>query len=381
MRELNLAAFSKAISLCLGSGIDFFLISGDLFNTAVPSIDALKAAVAGLRALKDSGIPVYAIAGSHDYSTSGKTILDVLEEAGLLANVSKVPFVVDPKTNARIAGISGRKGMLDKHDYETLSRETLEAEGGFRIFMFHTGIAEFKPEHLKDMDSVPLSLFPKNINYYAGGHIHHVYLREEPGYGIIVFPGPVFPNNFGELQDLKTGGLYLVDADEKNSIQCEFVPVKVCKVITVGIDCSELTVEEANASLAEAAEKLSFPQDEKTVVLLRLKGTLSSGKTSEIDYRGFFAKAYSLGAYYVAKNTASLSSKEFESIRVQQETVEDIERAILAEHAAEITGISDGEPIFRELMHVLNAEKEESESKTDYEDRIAAEGEKVLRLE
>ncbi|MBY8985957.1 MAG: hypothetical protein KGD65_12860, partial [Candidatus Lokiarchaeota archaeon] len=33
-------------------------------------------------AIKDAGIKCYIIAGSHDYSVSGKTFLDVLEKAG-----------------------------------------------------------------------------------------------------------------------------------------------------------------------------------------------------------------------------------------------------------------------------------------------------------
>jgi len=63
--------------------VDFILIAGDLFNTSLPGIDKLKLAVQKLKQLKDNNIPVYIIAGSHDFSPSGKTMLDVLENAGL----------------------------------------------------------------------------------------------------------------------------------------------------------------------------------------------------------------------------------------------------------------------------------------------------------
>ena len=37
--------------------------------------------------LYDANIPCFIIAGSHDYSVSGKTFLDVLEHAGFCKNV------------------------------------------------------------------------------------------------------------------------------------------------------------------------------------------------------------------------------------------------------------------------------------------------------
>jgi DNA repair exonuclease SbcCD nuclease subunit len=45
----------KAISICIDEKVDFALIAGDLFNTALPSIESLKIAVENLKRLKDSG--------------------------------------------------------------------------------------------------------------------------------------------------------------------------------------------------------------------------------------------------------------------------------------------------------------------------------------
>ncbi len=127
MKELPLRAFEQAVALCLDREADFVLVAGDFFNTAVPPLDQVKRAVTQLQRLKEAAIPVYAIAGSHDYSPSGKTMLDVLEEAGLLVNVMKgtmiekenknelaLRFTIDPKTKIRIVGILGRAGGLDK---------------------------------------------------------------------------------------------------------------------------------------------------------------------------------------------------------------------------------------------------------------------------
>ncbi len=177
LKHLNTEAFLKATQMCMDKKVDFILISGDLFNTSLPSVDNLKTIVGRLKELKDNNIPVYIIAGSHDFSPSGKTILDVLEKADLVRNVFqgeveegklKLKFTIDEKTGAKITGIIGKKGMLDRTYYEQLDKTDLEKEDGYKIFMFHTALSEFKPKNLEQMESAPLSFLPKNFNYYAG---------------------------------------------------------------------------------------------------------------------------------------------------------------------------------------------------------------------
>ncbi|MBS3157918.1 metallophosphoesterase, partial [Candidatus Woesearchaeota archaeon] len=173
LRLVSNKAFEIAIDKCIEEKVDFVLIAGDLFNTSLPSIDSLKIAATKFRELKDNDVPVYAIAGSHDFSPSGKTLIDVLESAGLLVNVVKgrivedesdkskskllLNFTVDKKTGAKITGLLGKRGMLDRIYYENLDLANLEAESGFKIFMFHTALTELKPKDLEKMDSSPIS--------------------------------------------------------------------------------------------------------------------------------------------------------------------------------------------------------------------------------
>src|SRR3989338_3984488 len=89
LKDISTIAFNKAIDKCIEEKVDFILIAGDLFNTSFPRIENLKTVVSTLKQLKDKNIPVYIIPGSHDYSPSGKTMLDVLENAGLFVNVVK----------------------------------------------------------------------------------------------------------------------------------------------------------------------------------------------------------------------------------------------------------------------------------------------------
>ncbi|MCL6500747.1 MAG: DNA repair exonuclease, partial [Candidatus Pacearchaeota archaeon] len=88
MAFLNLMSFEKAIDRCLYEKVDFVLVTGDFFDTAIPSVEVMKTAAANLRKLRENGIPCYIIPGSHDYSVSGKSMISVFEEGGLCTDLS-----------------------------------------------------------------------------------------------------------------------------------------------------------------------------------------------------------------------------------------------------------------------------------------------------
>ncbi|GAG04386.1 unnamed protein product, partial [marine sediment metagenome] len=88
LQDLNSQSFRETIGTCINQKLDFILIAGDLFDSAYPSIEILKETFAEFKKLKEAKIPCFIIAGSHDYSVSGKTFLDVLEKAGFCKNVA-----------------------------------------------------------------------------------------------------------------------------------------------------------------------------------------------------------------------------------------------------------------------------------------------------
>src|SRR3989338_1653841 len=125
LKRIGHESFRMAINECIRRSVDFAVLSGDLFNTSVPSIDSLKHAVKELKRLRDSSIPCYVITGSHDHSPSGKTMIEVLEEAGLVINVMKVEgerlcLTTDSKTGVKLAGVYGRRLGLEREDYASL---------------------------------------------------------------------------------------------------------------------------------------------------------------------------------------------------------------------------------------------------------------------
>jgi len=385
LRDAALNAFSKAVDICIEKEVDFILISGDLFNTSLPAIDQLKKTVLRLKQLKDKNIAVYIVPGSHDFSPSGKTILDVLENAGLLVNVVKgsvedgklkLKFTVDIKTGAKITGMLGKKGALERKFYFDLIKDNLEKEKGYKIFMFHSALTEFKPEELDKMQSHPLSLLPKNFDYYAGGHVHYVFEKKEEGFGQIVYPGPLFPNSFRELEKLERGGFYIV---EDNKL--EFMPLQIYNVCKMEIDCNHKSPEEIDAEVLQEIKNKEF---NNTIVTIRLTGTLKSGKPSDIDFKEIFTILYNKSAYFVMKSTSKLTTKEFEEIKIEQGSVKDVEEKLIKEHLGQILvkGIDakKEEKLTKELIKVLSKEREEGERVVDFEARIKEEVEGVLKV-
>ena len=150
LRELGMQAFKESMDICIKENVGLIIISGDLFNVALPSIEVLKEAANILNKVREHDINVYVIPGSHDYSASGKTMIDVLENSGLIINVARLDvnklIMFEDKTGIKIAGWHGRKGGLEKNEYWQVGKEHLEKEQGFKIFMFHTMLEEFKPE-------------------------------------------------------------------------------------------------------------------------------------------------------------------------------------------------------------------------------------------
>ena len=381
LRDASTKAFLKAVDICIEKQVDFVLIAGDLFNTALPGIDALKLVVTKLKELKDNNIPVYAIPGSHDFSPSGKTIIDVLENAGLIINVMKgkiideklnLEFTIDEKTKAKITGIFGKKGMLEKSHYKSLLKKELEQEKGFKIFMFHTALTEFKPEELESMESQPLELLPKNFDYYAGGHVHYVFNKKEPGYGVIVYPGPLFPNSFSELEKLENGGFYIVEKTDK--LELKYEPIVIYNVFSLSIDCNNKSPEQIRAELEERIKGREFIN---TIITIRLSGCLDSGKPSDINIKEIFSKLYDSSAYFVMKNTSKLTTKELDKVKAKTSSVEDVEDLLIKESLGQIKvdnlNIEKEEKLTKQMMAILSKEKQEGERVADFEKRIREE--------
>ncbi|MBL7148296.1 MAG: hypothetical protein ISS82_05715, partial [Nanoarchaeota archaeon] len=321
-----------------------------------------------LHKLKEHDINVYIIAGSHDYSSAGKTMLDVLEKAGLVENVTKIENnklkITMDKTNTKISGLFGLKGGLEKKYYQKLDFSEVEKENGFKIFMFHTALNEFKPKELEMVEGLELNKLPKNFDYYAGGHVHYIY-EGDYDKGKVVFPGALFPNNFKELEEFNHGSFYLVD----DKLNLRNIRIKLKDVLSVFIGADGKSSEEVEHEL------MNIKDYEDKIVTIRIEGVLKSGKVSDIDFKKVLDNLN--GAYVVLRNTNKLRSKEVEDIKIEGGNIENLEE----DNIKEIISEDFNEEFIKNLISLLDKDKKDGERNIDFESRIIKEIKKILNLE
>jgi len=376
LTQLNFSYFSYVIDYCLKNKIEVVLLAGDLFNTSLPTIDYVDMTVKKLMELKLAKIKVYAIAGSHDYSPSGKTMLKILESAGLIVNVLQgevkngkllLNLVVDEDYKLQLTGMFGKKGTLEKNYYEALDYNYIQQqlkEDYYKIFLFHSAITELKPKGLEDMPSSPLSFLPENFNYYAGGHVHYRFMDKIGHCEKIVYPGPTFPNNFKELYDLKTGSFVVFDT-VKNSYN--FEEIKLKEVMCFNIDLNNKTPDEINFYLVDYFR--DFDLYEK-IILVKLVGKID-GMVGDINFRNFVSYLEQKNPFCILKNSFYLESHVDEIKDFKVGSIDEIEDKLISENF-------ENKDLIYSLINVLSSEKQEGETNTSFEERILKDLDLVL---
>jgi hypothetical protein len=391
LREMSMQSFERALDICIDEKVDFILICGDLFDTSRPATEVMYQAVSKLKEIKDAEIRIYVIEGSHDFSPTGKTMLKVLEKTDLFMRVAKgefteeeklrLKFIIDEKTNTKITGLIGRMGSLEKELYQNLDRKSLLEEKGFKIFMFHTGLEELKPKMFKHAEGMPVSLLPKGFDYYAGGHFHKHSETDWEDSGKIVFPGPIFPTDFKELESLEYGGFYIVTSDGEE-LKVERKKLHLCDVLKLEFDAEGKTPEDVENEIRKQIETSDM---KNKIVLLRVEGILASGSPSDINFRELVSLLMEKGATLVKKKTTKLSTKEYEEIKITATSREDLEDRLIKEHAGQhkLGEFSTEELIelTKDLMKVLAEEKNPDETNRDYNERISNNVISVLDIE
>ncbi|PIT86001.1 double-stranded DNA repair protein Mre11 [Candidatus Micrarchaeota archaeon CG10_big_fil_rev_8_21_14_0_10_59_7] len=380
LRDYNVAAFEKALSLC--GGVDFVIIAGDLFHVALPEMSVVDRAVKAMRLLREKGVRIYVVYGSHDYSPNETSIIDVLCSADVLRKVVLAEYGDDGKlrlgfvkdeSGAKITGMSARRAGLEKGSYCDLDLRSLEKEGGTKIFVFHSAIDEYKPDFLGGTEGIPLSLFPKSFAYYAGGHVHERLEKKERGFaGPIVFPGPLWAADYRDLEELskKKSGFYVVEITD-GAAKTTFTELDICGVQVSEHDASDKSAFAVNESL----QKVKV--EKGRIVLLRVSGELESGKPSEIDFSTLKQRLLDEGATAVYVNRNALRSREEGEVRVEGASRREIEEKVFQERAADFKSEVPQKAAL-ELLDSLRTPITEGERKADYEASVVKKGLGVL---
>ena len=368
LQDLNFKSFKKAIDIFIEKKLDFILIAGDLFDSAYPSIEILKETFSEFRRLKEAKLPCFIIAGSHDYSISGKTFLDVLEKAGFCKNVvdveeTKDSIILNPTIHGRIAiyGYPGKKSGLEIADLRKIKLN--DCPGLFKIFMLHTTID--KAKGTLPIDAIETDLLPK-ADYYALGHLHIDFQYQN-----FVYPGPIFPNNFQELEDLGCGSFYIVDTDLENPLQK--IELKIKDTVLINVE-----VKNAINATGQILDEIEKRDVEDKIVLLRVRGELETGNNSDIKFAQIEETALRKKAYFLLKNTHELTVKEVEMGNMEIKNIDNIEEETINIYSQQ--NPVDFNKFILQLINSLSIEKQEGEKIESFTNRLLEESKKILKF-
>lgn len=374
LQDLNFSSFQKVIGITIQEKVDFALFCGDLFDSAYPPIEILKQTFAEFKKLKDANIPVYLIAGSHDYSASGRTFLDVLEKAGLCKNIEshetqpdgRIKLLPTIHDNIEIYGYAGKKSSLEIED---LKKAYINSNAPFTILMLHTTISDIV-ENI-DMNSINKEELPF-ANYYAMGHIHQRFNIEQSN-STFVYPGPTYPNNFQELVDLQSGSFQITEITNRITTRNIEIPIKEIAYIEIELD-NGLTATE------KVIDILNKTNIKDKILLLKLKGTLNTGKSGDIRFNEIEEFVNKKEVYSYLRNISQLKTKDSDINlnSTQLGNIEEIEKAIQEEF--EKTNPHDFNVHLPQLINTLSIEKNEDEKSMFFETRLIDELKNILNL-
>ena len=373
LQELNFLSFQNAIDKIIKNRVEFVLIAGDLFDSAYPPIEILKRTFAEFRKLKEADIKVFMIAGSHDFSVSGKTFLDVLEKGGFceICKYEETDIMINllpiKYKSFEIFGYPGKKSGMEIEDLRKIiiPKET----NNFRILMLHTSIKEAVGD--LPIESISMKSFPK-ADYYALGHLHINFnekLHDKP----IIYSGPIFPNSFQELDDLCYGRFYMVTVEG-------YVEPKRQDIILKEVVTFKINIENALTATQQIIDELEKHELTDKIVLMKLFGEIKKGTNADIDYPKIEEYLKSKKVYSFLKNTNKLVSEgEKIDIKISEHDVNKIEETLVKEY--ELKNPNKFNNLIVPLMHSLELQKQEDEKSAIYEARLFSELNKILGLE
>ena len=377
LKKLNMESFKFAVDFTIKNKSDFMLIAGDLFDSAYPRIDIIGATFEQFKLLKDAKIPVYLISGSHDYSASGKTFLDLLEASGLCINVGNhnveedISILLPPTFHKDIAiyGYPGKKSGLElKH----MKRTYIEDNDKFRILMIHSTITDVIGT--LPIESVNTNHLPK-ADYYAFGHIHVKFEKFENGH-TFVYPGPTFPNNSKELRQLRHGSFHSVEVDDNRNIKTESIDIPTNEVLLI-----EHKIKNPSNSYTEVFNIFSDLDLEDKIIILRLSGNITRNQHSDIKFDEIRRHLKEKKALVFLHNTSQINIilEDCAEQTFMKKNFKEIEKETFNKF------IKDNPTSFNKnhqaLFSALLLEKEDKETKAKFADRLIKKVSEVLDIE
>ncbi len=313
---------------------DLILFLGDLYDSRVPSLQVLGEAISLFRELKT---PVYAIHGNHERRSRGAlNPVELLQKAGFLTHLH-LDSAIFEKDGEKVflAGFGNVPDDLALRALEKLKEKVTPPTDSFSILLIHQSFKEFV--YGENLSSIH-DLEPLNYSLYLNGHIH----AHKTGMdGKFLIPGSTVLTQLTR-EETKPKGYILYDTNSKTH---EFVEIPSRKFIFEEIEFENTFPKEAQERIKEKLSELKAP---KTIIKLRIKGTLAQGfKTSDLTLPS------EEGVFIDNRLNERHLKKEIEKIREMREnklSLRDLSEQRLRERLEGKISLFDPQKLFEYLL-------------------------------
>jgi exonuclease SbcD len=322
-------AFAEIVDKTIELKSDFMIIAGDLFHQARPSNVTLENAIRSFKRLRDAGIPVLTVDGSHDSApnTITGTILYPLDSAGLIYHLPRHEGACWRKPGCcyvyGVPNFRTRRKTEEALPVFMAENPSAPEPSVSNIFVFHAAmdLPSVNPPYI-EAELTP-ELLPDGFDYYAAGHVHKRFSGRFKT-GILAYSGCTETVSYDEAELKK--GFFHVRVNEKGSFAQELVELSVPRRFAVlEQEFSGMT----SVKITDMAVQLVRGADEEGAVIIPvLKGVLpAEASRAEVDIariRGAAEKALLVHPVVLLKESAvsdeivrSIFESEFKDLKTK----------------------------------------------------------------
>jgi exonuclease SbcD len=275
--EEQAAVVAQVIDLARELRPDALIVAGDVFDTAVPGVEALRVWADALQALVEARVPVVAISGNHDQAERLGHLDGLTARAGVHLRTD-LATVVTPVVFGHVAvyGLPftrpvrvrsafglGTETVPDGDDAAALrflSAHVLAAHRAERPELVPVAVAHAFVEGAGHEDegedaiavggtgAVPADVFD-GFAYVALGHLHG---RRSLAGGRVRYAGSLYPTSFAEAGHAKSASLVTLEGDAVRVEEHPLRPPRPVRVLT-GRSFDEVIAAAADESPEERA--------------------------------------------------------------------------------------------------------------------------------
>jgi len=200
----QLDTFNRIIELALRQQVTALLVAGDLFDSYQPDEQLLAQVKAGFARLKEKGIHVLGVPGTHDTCDHpGSVYRKPLEELGF-THLFCTPGFGEPfsmEAQGQKLLIFGRSYIVGQSPKKALEGLGRMDEDAYHVGLLHCSVIEapqWEPSR-SDMPVTPHELEGVGFDYWALGH-HHNFgeISGKAGKLVGAYPGTPLARKFGE---------------------------------------------------------------------------------------------------------------------------------------------------------------------------------------